>query len=158
VGKVEENDLIAKQLFHSLMQFRSHFRPKAYKGIKPGEYKLLFTIKSAKKHHGVDLTVSCLSKYLQVTAPSVTQLINRLEADGLVERRIDPNDRRSVKVVLTEEGEQVTEKVVDAYLQKLHGLIGHLGEEKSKQFAELLSETIAYFAENDVSSKRDEWR
>lgn len=158
VMKVEKDDPIAKQLLHSLMQFRSHFRPKAYKGLKPSEYKLLFTIKSAKKHHGASLTVSSLSKYLQVTAPSVTQIINRLEADGLVERQMDPGDRRSVQVMLTEEGEQVTDKVRDAYLIKLQGLINHFGEEKSQQLAELLSEMIEYFAQNDSSNKRDEWR
>ena len=155
---MDENNQVAKQLLHSLMQFRNHFRPRAYKGLKPSEYKLLFTLKSAKKHRDVDLTVSCLSKHLQVTAPSITQLINRLEADGLVERRIDPADRRSVQVVLTEEGERVTEKVLDAYLIKLQGLIDHFGEEKSQQLVELLSEMMEYFSENDFSSKRDEWR
>lgn len=154
---VEENNPIAKQLLHSLMQFRSHFRLKAYKGLKPSEYKLLFTIRSAKKHHRGDLSVSCLSKRLQVTAPSVTQIINRLEADGLVERRMDPNDRRSVHVMLTEAGEQVTEKVLDAYLSKLQGLIDHFGVEKSQQFTELLSEMIEYFNQQDSGSKRDEW-
>nr|WP_249310648.1 MarR family transcriptional regulator [Bacillus sp. FJAT-49736] len=140
------------------MQFRSHFRPKAYKGLKPSEYKLLFTIKSAKKHHGVDLTVSSLSKYLQVTAPSVTQLINRLETDGLVERRMDTNDRRSVKVMLTEEGEKVTKMVIQAYLERLQGFIDFFGEEKSRQLADSLSEMMEYFAQNDFSSNWDEWR
>jgi DNA-binding MarR family transcriptional regulator len=155
---VEEKNPIAQQLLNSLMMFRSHFRPKAYKGLKPSEYKLLFTIKYAKKHHDTDLTVSDLSKQLQVTAPSITQLINRLEADGLVERHMDLTDRRSVQVVLTEEGEQVTEKVLDAYIIKIQGLIEHLGEEKSQQFAELLTQMIEYFAQNDSGSKRDEWR
>ncbi|MBS4175326.1 MarR family transcriptional regulator [Bacillus sp. FJAT-49736] len=155
---MEESNDIARQLLHSLMQFRSHFRPKAYKGLKPSEYKLLFTIKSAKKHHGVDLTVSSLSKYLQVTAPSVTQLINRLETDGLVERRMDTNDRRSVKVMLTEEGEKVTKMVIQAYLERLQGFIDFFGEEKSRQLADSLSEMMEYFAQNDFSSNWDEWR
>ncbi|PKR84772.1 MarR family transcriptional regulator [Heyndrickxia camelliae] len=154
---VEENNPIAKQLLHSLMQFRSHFRPKAYKGLKPSEYKLLFTIKAARKHHDLDITVSGLSKYLQVTAPSVTQIINRLERDGLVERQMDPNDRRSVQVKLTKEGEEITEKVLEAYLNKLQGVIDYFGEEKSQQFAEMLSEMMDYFNQQESATKRDEW-
>jgi DNA-binding MarR family transcriptional regulator len=34
----------------------------------------------------------------------MTQLVDRLEADRLVERVSDPNDRRSIRAALTEEG------------------------------------------------------
>ncbi len=34
----------------------------------------------------------------------MTQLVDRLEADKLVERSDDPNDRRSIKATLTPEG------------------------------------------------------
>jgi DNA-binding MarR family transcriptional regulator len=35
---------------------------------------------------------------------NVTSLIDRLEADGFVERIVDPNDRRTVRAALTETG------------------------------------------------------
>jgi DNA-binding MarR family transcriptional regulator len=35
---------------------------------------------------------------------NVTSLIDRLEADGYVERIVDPNDRRTVRAALTETG------------------------------------------------------
>ena len=35
----------------------------------------------------------------------MTQLVDRLEADGLVRRVADPTDRRSVKAEITDEGQ-----------------------------------------------------
>ncbi len=43
----------------------------------------------------------------QMSQPGVTQLVTRLERDGLVERRPDPTDGRAVLVHLTEEGRTV---------------------------------------------------
>lgn len=37
---------------------------------------------------------------------SLTRLINKMEAEGLVERRPDPDDKRSVLIVLTEHGKK----------------------------------------------------
>jgi DNA-binding MarR family transcriptional regulator len=36
----------------------------------------------------------------------MTQLVDRLEADGLVRRVADPGDRRSVKAQITDEGQR----------------------------------------------------
>ncbi|QYR24364.1 MarR family transcriptional regulator [Paenibacillus sp. sptzw28] len=43
----------------------------------------------------------------QVTQSAVTQLVTRLERDGLVERRPDPNDGRVVQVHITALGANV---------------------------------------------------
>ncbi|GIP32555.1 MarR family winged helix-turn-helix transcriptional regulator [Paenibacillus sp. J2TS4] len=43
----------------------------------------------------------------QVTQSAITQLVTRLERDGLVERRSDPNDGRVVLVHITEAGANV---------------------------------------------------
>jgi DNA-binding MarR family transcriptional regulator len=43
----------------------------------------------------------------QVSQPAITQMVTRLEADGLVERRPDPHDGRAVLVHLTPAGRKV---------------------------------------------------
>jgi DNA-binding MarR family transcriptional regulator len=40
----------------------------------------------------------------QVTQPAVTQIVTKLEREGLVERRADPSDGRAVLVHITEAG------------------------------------------------------
>ena len=49
-------------------------------------------------------TVRALAAQMDVSKPSVTRSVDRLEALGLVRRKPDPADRRSVLVTLTPAG------------------------------------------------------
>lgn len=51
--------------------------------------------------------VSWLAARMGVSPPNVTGILDRLEQHGCVRRTNDPRDRRVVRVVLTEEGEQL---------------------------------------------------
>jgi DNA-binding MarR family transcriptional regulator len=55
---------------------------------------------------GEPLTLSQLATRLSCVRSNMTQLIDRLEADGLVRRLDDPADRRSVRAELTALGRQ----------------------------------------------------
>lgn len=48
--------------------------------------------------------LTTVSRELGITSSAATQLADRLEAQGLVEREADPNDRRSRLLRLTERG------------------------------------------------------
>lgn len=87
---------------------------------------------------------------LQVTSPTVTQLLKSLEAHDLIERHIDALDRRAVGVKLTEKGEMVAQRAADAFSASLKGLIEYLGEGQSDQLAELLFKVFQYFSEREA--------
>src|SRR6266700_2202016 len=53
---------------------------------------------------GGSLPLGQLAERLACVKSNVTQLVDRLEADGLVSREADPNDRRSRIAVLTDAG------------------------------------------------------
>jgi DNA-binding MarR family transcriptional regulator len=56
----------------------------------------------------------------------VTGLVDRLEKEGLVVRKEDPEDRRSLKISLTPRGREVVEEVVPAvveYNQRIRSII-----------------------------------
>lgn len=53
---------------------------------------------------GEPLSLGCLAGLCACVRSNMTQLVDRLEADKLVERVNDPNDRRSVRAVLTDAG------------------------------------------------------
>lgn len=55
---------------------------------------------------GEPLTLSQLAARLSCVRSNMTQLIDRLEADGLVKRLDDPADRRSVRAELTQLGKE----------------------------------------------------
>ena len=58
---------------------------------------------------GEPLTLSQLAEKLSCVRSNITQLVDRLEADGLVRRLADPADRRSVRAELTPQGREKQE-------------------------------------------------
>ncbi|MFI6509482.1 MarR family winged helix-turn-helix transcriptional regulator [Streptosporangium sp. NPDC050855] len=57
--------------------------------------------------HRGPMRLTALTTTEQITQPAVTQLVDRLERDGLVERRPDPGDRRAVLVQVTPAGARI---------------------------------------------------
>lgn len=55
---------------------------------------------------GEPVALSELASYQGCVRSNITQLVDRLEADGLVERVHDPSDRRSVRARLTPAGRE----------------------------------------------------
>ena len=55
---------------------------------------------------GEPMPLGCLADRCSCVRSNMTQLIDRLEEDRLVERSGDPKDRRSVRAALTETGRQ----------------------------------------------------
>jgi DNA-binding MarR family transcriptional regulator len=53
------------------------------------------------------LTLGALATAEQVRPPSMTRIVAALEADGLVERTVDPQDRRSALVRATPAGQEM---------------------------------------------------
>ena len=83
------------------------------------------------------LPLSKIGERLQVHATSVTNLIDRLEASGMVRREPNPRDGRGTLAVLTDEGR----RVADAATRELHktrfGLQGLSAEDLQGLFAAL---------------------
>lgn len=63
-----------------------------------------FSVLSELVRSGEPLALSELAARVSCVRSNMTQLIDRLEADGLVRRVSCPTDRRSVKAEITEEG------------------------------------------------------
>lgn len=57
------------------------------------------------------LTQVALAEQLEITPITLARLIDRLEAEGWVERRHDPDDRRAHRLFLRREGREVLERV-----------------------------------------------
>ena len=61
-----------------------------------------FVLLNISRDHGTPATK--IAPLLGMEPRSLTRLIKKMEEDGLVERRPDPEDRRSVRIFLTDEG------------------------------------------------------
>ena len=68
------------------------------------------------------ISLSELAEKLTCVRSNITQLVDRLEADGLVKRVDDPSDRRAVRAEVTRLGRErhaAGSKVVNAVLQEV---------------------------------------
>lgn len=154
-----QNNATAQKLLSALMQFkRADWHQTTFMGYKPSELRVLFCIGKGFRSEGLsELKVSEISRRLHVTSPTVTQLIKGLEAHGLVERNVDPVDRRAVGIKLTEKGEQVTRRASEQFIASIGELVEYLGEEESEQFAELLLKVSRYYTEKAASANGMHW-
>jgi DNA-binding MarR family transcriptional regulator len=149
---------IAQKLMRAFMQFhRLQAHQRNFAECTPGEIRMLFYLRHAAKSGNPEMRVSEISKQLHVTSPTVTQLLKGLEANGLIERRIDPADRRAVGITMTKRGELVTVKATEVFEASFEGLIEYLGEEESNQLADLLEKASHYYSEKIASSNQTVW-
>jgi len=88
---------------------------------------------------GESLPLGQLAERLSCVKSNVTQLVDRLEADGLVARAADPNDRRSRLAVLTDAGRSAYAKGSRIQLDAEEALFGALTAEESATLHTLLS-------------------
>jgi len=75
-------------------------------GLTPVQF---FVINTLSKRDGMKF--KDLANSLAIEGPTLTGLLDRMERSGFLERRGDPEDRRSVLVYLTDKGRQVGPEV-----------------------------------------------
>lgn len=83
-------------------------------------HTLLF-LKEKKNPQGSEL-----ARYLRITAPTTTVLVNKLSTMKLIKREVEKKDRRIIRICLTRRGEQTLEaamkerkKIVKKFLSRL---------------------------------------
>src|SRR5690242_3043073 len=81
-------------------------------GITFSRYEALVLLVHAREG---SLPLSKIGERLQVHATSVTNVIDRLEAAGLVRREPNPRDGRGVLAVITDEGREIAQKATEAF-------------------------------------------
>ena len=72
------------------------------------------------------LPLSELASAQHCVRSNITQLMDRLEKDGLVRRRADPADRRSVLATLTPAGERAYAKAMRALVEEQRAIASAL--------------------------------
>jgi DNA-binding MarR family transcriptional regulator len=148
VGLADIDSIIAQKLRKSFMLFKkTGWHEKKINRFNPSDFRVLATIQQGANEKNTEMKISEISQILQVTPPTVTQIINSLEKDGLVERTVDQEDRRAVKIKLTPAGLEATILARQQFAETFSGLIDFLGEEESEQLADLLTKVHQYFDE-----------
>ncbi|MFI7672253.1 MarR family winged helix-turn-helix transcriptional regulator [Actinophytocola sp. NPDC049390] len=108
-----EPEPLTKQDFEALARFRFGIRrylrfseeTVRQHGLTPQHYQLLLALKGFPGREWA--VVSELAERLQLRHHSVVELINRAQKQDLVRRTPHPGDARSVRVELTDNGQQI---------------------------------------------------
>jgi DNA-binding MarR family transcriptional regulator len=92
-------------------------------GITPAETRVMSLLV-----HRPDRSASPsdIADFVVQTSGGLTATLRRLEADGLVERMADPSDGRGRLVVLTDAGELVHARVIDAIVARVARVVDGL--------------------------------
>lgn len=85
-------------------------------GVSGHEFGVLLRLLRTPGHK---LRMTDLAGHTGLTTSGMTRLIDRLEADGLVERASCPTDRRGYEAALTAKGRKLVERVLPAHLESI---------------------------------------
>jgi DNA-binding MarR family transcriptional regulator len=90
--------------------------------------------------------VSWLAAHMQVSPPNITGILDRLEEHGRVARTNEPQDRRVVRIVLTETGHSLLRDLcragADRLVATLEALPRQHRDSANRELAELISSLL----------------
>jgi DNA-binding MarR family transcriptional regulator len=149
---------ISMKLMDSIIKFnRIHLGAGGHYGHRPhgphgrrfrinqSEIYTLFALRSIQlRQNGDGVKVTDLSSALRVSPPTVSQIIRKLSREGYIERQHSEQDRRSVLLSVTEEGDSLCDRLHGRLFERISKLTEHLGEEDSLKMAELLMKTYNF--------------
>lgn len=75
---------------------------------------------------------------LYLDSSTITGILDRMENKGLIKRIADPSDRRSLRVVLTEQGMELKEPVIRIIEEENKKVLSSLKEDERIKFIEYL--------------------
>jgi DNA-binding MarR family transcriptional regulator len=78
-----------------------------------------------------------------LSSGGMTKRIDRLEREGLVERRPDPADRRGTLIRLTEQGHALIDEALEAHVANEERLLAGLAPAERQRLDRLLRKLLA---------------
>lgn len=112
-------------------------------GISAGEFDVLASLLHLPDHTS---NPSVLARSGMLSPAGMTHRLDQLERSGYVERRPDPDDRRSTLVVLTAAGEEKAVEAARAHVAAEVELLGVLASSERAELQRLLATLIDAYA------------
>lgn len=112
-------------------------------GLSASNFDVLATLR--RSGHPYRLSPGDLLAATMVSSGTMTNRIDQLEKTGLIERVINPEDRRSVLIALTPKGFDCVEAAVTSHVANQHRLAGKLDAAEKAALDVLLKKFLADF-------------
>jgi DNA-binding MarR family transcriptional regulator len=134
---LEEEVYIGLRLTAQLMEEPWARYLRRTEGISPSQYNLLRILRGA----GVEgRTMREISERMINRDPDVTRLADRTVKLGLARRMRDAEDRRVVKLYITEKGVELLSRLDESVHEFLEQVLGSLGPKRLRMLRDLLGE------------------
>lgn len=108
-------------------------------GLTNGDWKVLMSLQWAEENRR---SAGELARRAELTSGTMTSRLDQLEAEGLVQRVRDPNDRRSVLVELTAQGRKKVGQAMGVQGEKEKILTAALSPKEMEQLNALLRKVM----------------
>ncbi|MEP2472557.1 MULTISPECIES: MarR family winged helix-turn-helix transcriptional regulator [Roseobacteraceae] len=102
-------------------------------GMQIETWRVLQTLRTDNTH-----TMSALADVVLMNPPALTKLVDRMIADGLVQRQLVAKDQRQVRLLLTDLGVSLADEITGYVDQQEKRILDLIGNER----AELLKEAL----------------
>lgn len=102
-------------------------------GINPEHFMVLELLYSKGPH-----PVQKICEKLSIPSGSITYVVDKLEKKGLVERQVNPTDRRASNVVLTEKGTTLFDEIFPQHVETISANLASVSNEEKEQLLLLL--------------------
>lgn len=120
-------------------------------GLQPGEFDVLATLRRSGAPHA--LSPTALYEATMVSSGGMTNRIDKLEKAGLIERRANPNDRRSNLVALTQEGLAKIDQIVPQHIDNERNILSALDAAEIAQLNAITKKLISRLDQLESEAK-----
>lgn len=127
IGRLQQ---VNKYMSQAMSQtFRRH-------GLTDAAFDVLATLLRSGPPY--TLTPAQLLEQLLVTSGSMTSRLISLEKQGLIQRKVSTEDKRSRQVVLTKKGHEIIKRAMKQHVETQDALLSSLSKKEKAQLTELL--------------------
>ena len=98
-----------------------------------------------------EISVRDLASALQVSAPSVSTMVDRLVEMGMLQREQDRQDRRQVRIRLSEQGASQIKELEEAIFNGIAYLLEKLGPEDAEQWCSIYERIYGFIQSEDAT-------
>lgn len=109
--------------------------------LKQGEFDVLAALKRSTE---AALTPSQLYQTMLLSSGAMTSRLDRLEKKQLIQRQHCTQDRRSIKVSLTEQGTQLVNRAYPAHFELIESFLSPMSAKDKQALANLLKTSLQH--------------
>jgi DNA-binding MarR family transcriptional regulator len=114
-------------------------------GLTAGQFQVLAELRGRDP---LPMTASDLARTIVITSGGMTPVLDQLEARGLVNRQVDPEDRRARRIAITEKGRSLISRAMDQRVAQQRALNAVLTIEERELLSAILRKLLVAMERN----------